>query len=146
MDRAQQRSIKFVRPTDDCDVCEGGGVDFGLDRFQPVRSAVRENVLWSTVILCSHGSAVTGSALEPTIQALKVVIQQDSNVICVGYAMDALSRLANLGAEQTTVSPTIRQLQTDLLAILGEYPVQSWEALVRGGFSSQALSRFDRPG
>jgi len=34
MDRAQQRSIKFVRPTDDCDVCEGGGVDFGLDRFQ----------------------------------------------------------------------------------------------------------------
>jgi len=146
MDRAQQRSIKFVRPTDDCDVCEGGGVDFGLDRFQPVRSAVRENVLWSTVILCSHGSAVTGSALEPTIQALKAVIQQDSNVICVGYAMDALSRLANLGAEQTTVSPAIRQLQTDLLSILGECPVQSWEALVRGGFSSQALSRFDRPG
>merc|ERR1712098_929057 len=87
MDRAQQRSIKFVRPTDDCDVCEGGGVDFGLDRFQPVRSAVRENVLWAIVILCSHVAAVTGSVLEPTIQALKAVIQQDSNVICVGYAM-----------------------------------------------------------
>lgn len=48
-DRAQGRSIKFVRPTDDSDVCEGMGVTFDLKRFEPVRSAVRENtVLWST--------------------------------------------------------------------------------------------------
>ena len=142
MDRVQQRSIKFVRPIDDCDVCEGGGVDFGLERFQPVRSAVRENVLWSIVILCSHGPVITGSALEPTIQALKEVIQQDPNVICVGYAMDALSRLTNLGAEEATVSPTIRRLQNDLLAILGECPLQSSDALVRAGLSLQSLSRF----
>ena len=84
--------------------------------------------------------------LEPTIQALKVVIHQDSNVICVGYAMDALSRLANLGAEQTAVSPAIRQLQTDLLAILGECPLQSSDALVRAGLSLQSLSRFGQLG
>lgn len=60
MSAAQGRSIKFVRPTDDCDVCEGDGVDFGLERFAPVRSAVRENALWSMVMLCSHGSAVLG--------------------------------------------------------------------------------------
>ena len=34
MDRAQKRSIKYVRPTDDCDICEGGGVDFGHARFE----------------------------------------------------------------------------------------------------------------
>ena len=50
MDRAQGRSIKFVRPTDECE-CEGGGVDFGFEQFKPVRSAVRENALWSMVIL-----------------------------------------------------------------------------------------------
>ena len=69
MDRAQNRSIKMVRPTDDSDVCEGGGVDFGLERFAPVRSAVRENALWSMVILCSHGAAAAGDALEPAIRA-----------------------------------------------------------------------------
>ena len=70
MDRAQGRSIKFVRPTDECDVCEGGGVDFGLEQFKPVRSAVRENALWSMVILCSHGTAIAGPALEPTASGL----------------------------------------------------------------------------
>ena len=74
MDRAQQRSIKFVRPTDDCDVCEGNEIDFGRDRFKPVRSAVRENVLWSMVILCSQGAEVIENILEPTIKTLKTVI------------------------------------------------------------------------
>ena len=32
MDLAQGRSIKFVRPTDECDVCEG--VDFDIQRFK----------------------------------------------------------------------------------------------------------------
>ncbi|MCB0109351.1 MAG: hypothetical protein KDE53_25685, partial [Caldilineaceae bacterium] len=73
MSKAQGRSIKFVRPTDESDVCEGDGVDFGLERFAPVRSAVRENVLWSMVILSSHGTAVLGRALGPTIAALKEI-------------------------------------------------------------------------
>ena len=143
MDRAQQRSIKFVRPTDDCDVCEGGGVDFNLERFKPVRSAVRENVLWSIVILCSHGAEITGNALNPTIVALKEVMRNDQNVICVGFAMDALNRLANLRPRSETVTSLIEDLHANLLTTLKESPAQSWESLVRGGLSPQALSEFD---
>lgn len=135
MDRVQNRSIKFVRPTDDCDVCEGNGIDFGLDRFKPVRSAVRENVLWSLVILCSHGTAVLGDALEPTIEALKNVIRTDENVICVGLAQDALNRLANLSPD------TNDHLQQDVLSTLKEAPVHGWESLVRGGLNRDTLSK-----
>jgi hypothetical protein len=144
MDRAQGRSIKFVRPTDDCDVCEGGGVDFDLERFEPVRSVVRENALWSVVILCSHGAAVVGTALELTIDALKEVIRTDQNVISVGFAMDALSRLAHLGPEDAA-GGLVSDLRANLLAILGELPVRSWEALVRGGLSAKALAAFNQP-
>ena len=133
MDRAQRRSIKFVRPTDECDVCEGGGVDFGFERFQPVRSAVRENALWSIVILCSHGAAITGTALEPTILALQEIVRNDENIICVGFAMDALNRLANLRPQQEEAVPLIRELQESISEILGESPIQCHETLVRGG-------------
>ena len=129
MDRAQGRSIKFVRPTDECDVCEGGGVDFGLERFKPVRSAVRENALWSMVILCSHGTAITGPALEPTIRALQEIIRSDENAICVGFAMDALSRLAHLRPEGETAS----DLQAEVSALLAESPMRCWESLGRSG-------------
>ena len=129
MDLAQGRSIKFVRPTDDCDMCEGGGVDFDLERFKPVRSAVRENALWSMVILCSHGTAVAGAALEPAARALQEIIRSDENVICVGFAMDALSRLAHLGPGDETASD-LRQV---VAALLEEAPLRCWEALVRSG-------------
>ena len=146
MDREQQRSIKFVRPTDECDVCEGGGVDFALERFKPVRSAVRENALWSIVILCSHGATITGTALEPTILTLKEVMRNDQNIICVGFAMDALNRLANLRSQDEVVASLIIDLQANLLAILKESPARSWEALVRGGLSSSTLSELDQLG
>lgn len=133
MSKAQNRSIKFVRPTDECDVCEGDGVDFGLERFAPVRSAVRENVLWSMVILSSHGAALLGSALEPTVAALQEVIRSDKNIIAVGHAMDALARLANLHSDEDKPLPLIADLQTNLRDILGESPVQCWESLVREG-------------
>lgn len=133
MSKAQARSIKFVRPTDESDVCEGDGVDFGLDRFAPVRSAVRENVLWSFVILSSHGAAVLGRALAPTVAALKEVVHADKNLIDVGFAMDALARLANLRPDDDEVLPPIADLQTNLRDILGESPVQCWESLVREG-------------
>ena len=129
MDRAQGRSIKFVRPTDECDVCEGGGVDFGLEQFKPVRSAVRENALWSMVILCSHGPAIAGPALEPTARALQEVIRSDENAICVGFAMDALGRLAHLRPEGEIAS----DLQAEISALLEESPMQCWESLVRSG-------------
>jgi hypothetical protein len=143
MDRAQQRSIKFARPTDECDVCEGNGVDFGFERFKPVRSAVRENALWSMVILCSHGAAITATALEPTVLALEEVLRNDENVICVGFAMDALNRLAHLRPQDEQAAPLVSHLQANILAILGELPIQSWEALVRGGLSSRTASEFD---
>ena len=139
MSLAQGRSIKFVRPTDDCDVCEGDGVDLGQERFEPVRSAVRENALWSVVILCSHGTEVVGPALEATLAALKAVVRDDENVICVGFAMDALNRLANLhsgdGRAGETVPPLVTDLRANFPAILGESPVQAWEALVRAGLT-----------
>ena len=129
MDRAQGRSIKFVRPTDECDVCEGGGVDFGLEQFKPVRSAVRENALWSMVILCSHGTAIAGPALESTARALQEIIRSDENAICVGFAMDALGRLAHLRPEGATAS----DLQAEVSALLAESPMRCWESLVRSG-------------
>ena len=145
MDLAQQRSIKFARPTDACDVCEGNGVDMGLDRFEPVRSAVRENALWSVVILCSHGAYLAGDALVSTIEALKMVVRNDKNVICVGFAMDALNRLANL--ETTGPSPAALDiLRADLLQVLGESPIRCWEALVRGGLSTEFLAAFSEAG
>ena len=140
MDKAQKRSIKFVRPTDDCDVCEGGGVDFGLDRFEPVRSAVRENALWSIVILCSHGTKILGNALEPTIETLKNIIRTDKNVIDVGYAMDALIRLVKLNPDE--VSQINRE---NLLNTLKELPVHSWETFIRGGLSLDTVSEFNNP-
>ena len=127
MDRAQGRSIKFVRPTDECDVCEGGGVDFGLERFKPVRSAVRENALWSVVILCSHGTAIAGPALEPTARALQEIVRSDENAICVGFAMDALGRLAHLRPQ------TASDLQAEVSALLAESPMRCWESLGRSG-------------
>ena len=125
MDLAQGRSIKFVRPTDECDVCEG--VDFDIQRFKPVRSAVRENVLWSMVILCSHGSAIVGQALEPAARTLKEIVRGDENVICVGFAMDALSRLAHLYPQGETAG----DLPAEVSALLEKAPARCWEALVR---------------
>jgi hypothetical protein len=146
MDLAQGRSIKLVRPTDDSDVCEGNGIDFGHERFEKVRSAVRESVLWSIVILSSHGAGIIGKSLGPTIAALREVIRTDKNVICVGYALDALGRLANLRPEGEEPSPPIHQLQSDYLDILKETPVRGWEALVRGGVNPDLLAEFPRKG
>lgn len=133
MSKAQGRSIKFVRPTDESDVCEGDGVDFGLERYAPVRSAVRENVLWSIVILCSHGTQVLGPALESTVVALQAVMRADKNVIAVGFAMDALARLVNLRSTADESQPRLAALQTNLRDLLGESPIQCWESLVCAG-------------
>ena len=143
MDKAQGRSIKFVRPTDNCDVCEGGRVDFGFDRFDSVRSAVRENALWSLVILCSHGSSFLGDSLQPTIGTLRGVVRTERNAICVGFAQDALSRLANLTPESESRGP-IASLQSTLLEVLGDAPVRPWEAIVRAGVDPTAVSHFQK--
>ncbi len=137
MDRAQKRSIKFVRPTDDSDICEGIGVDFGLARFEPVRSAVRENALWSLVILCSHGTGVLGGALQPVLDALEEVVQQDRNVFCVGLAIDAMNRLAHAMVEEGQGKASLERVQS----LVRDLPLRNWESLLRADFKELDLAR-----
>lgn len=141
MDKAQNRSIKLVRPTDDCDVCEGIGIDYGQERFEPVRSAVRENVLWSMVILCSHGARSVGSSLGRVIQHLEEVVKDDKNVFSVGFAIDALNRLANMGSEEDRDLHEIKELQKRNLQTFAHIPIQSLEPLLRGGLDSEEIVR-----
>ena len=122
-------------------MCEGGPIQDEYERFEPVRSAVRENALWSIVMLCSHGAAILGDALEPTIRALKTVVQGDRNAVCVGFAADALIRLVNLQPDGEPVPP-IRDLRANLMTILKASPVHSLDALTRAGLSPSALSEF----
>ena len=136
MNIAQGRSIKFVRPTDECDVCEGIGINYGVDRFKRVRSAVRENALWSAVVLCSHGPAVLGDALPSAVDALERVVRSDENVFCVGLALDALNRLARVGDGGQGRSPLRMELQDRVAALLVELPIQSWESMLRGGMDA----------
>ncbi len=84
-----------------------------------------------------------GPALEPTVLALKAVVREDKNVSCVGFAMNALNRLAHSPPpsrppedEKTpprNPRPLLRELQADLPTILSQSPVQAWESLLRGG-------------
>lgn len=135
MDRAQNRSIKMVRPTDECDVCEGIGFDFGQDRYKPVRSAVRENALWSVVILCSQGHSALGEALESTIEAMTRIIHDDENAFCVGFAMDALNRLAHHHPEKKDEPRQITRLRDNLDSLFDASPIHSPEPMIRGGLS-----------
>ena len=145
VNRAQNRGIKFARPTEECDVCEGGPIQDEYERFEPVRSAVRENALWSIVMLCSHGTAIMGDALEPTIRALKAVVQDDRNAVCVGFAADALTRLVNLQPAGEPMPPPIQDLRANLMTILKTSPVHSLDALTRAGLSPSALTEFAPP-
>ena len=131
MNHAQERSIKLVRPTDECDVCEGIGSNYGIEPFQRVRSAVRENALWAAVILCSHGVSVLGAALPAVLDALTTVVREDRNIFSVGLALDALNRLGRL--LPADCSPAARARVDELLR---EMPVASWESLLRGGLAT----------
>ena len=125
---AQNRSIKMVRATDDCDICEGNGVDFGHDRFERVRSAVRENVLWSLVMVCSQSPTLLGDQLEPCIDVLKDIVADDKNPINVGFASDALNRLAHLHDHD---HPRLLALANELQVLLDALPQQCSESLIR---------------
>ena len=138
MNVAQDRSIKFVRPTDECDVCEGIGINYSTERFKRVRSAVRENALTSMVVLCSHGAALLGDEVDPTVKALVRVVRTDENVFSVGLALDSLNRLANAGEDPGT---DIRQT---LLGLLKDMPIHSWEPLVRSGLDPSVVREFSQ--
>ena len=138
MNIAQDRSIKFVRPTDECDVCEGIGIDYSTDRFKRVRSAVRENALTSMVVLCSHGTALLGDELDSTVKALVNVVRTDENVFSVGLALDSLSRLANGGNGGDT------GIRASLLSLLEDMPIHSWEPLVRSGLEPSMVQQYSQ--
>ncbi|MCY3884293.1 MAG: phytanoyl-CoA dioxygenase family protein [Gammaproteobacteria bacterium] len=141
MDRAQGRSIKLVRPTDECDVCEGIGIDYGQDRFEPVRSAVRENVLWSVVIMCSHGPSLLGRSLNPLIETLTQIIETEENIFVAGFAMDALNRLA----QRTELNEP--QKRERLHKALRTSPTLPIECLARGGMPRSEIQQLSiKPG
>ena len=133
MNIAQDRSIKFVRPTNECDVCEGIGINYSTERFKRVRSAVRENALTSMVVLCSHGAVLLGDELDPTVAALVNVVRTDENLFGVGLALDSLNRLANIGEGP---GPGIRET---LLGLLEDMPIHSWEPLVQSGLDPSVV-------
>ena len=132
MNIAQRRHIKIVRPTDECDVCEGIGINYGLKRFEPVRSAVRENALWALVILCSHGVRVVGTQVVPLVAALTAIAREDRNIFAAGLALDALNRLARLHPDDCC---NLAAPQLD--ALLAELPAHCWEPLLRGGLPQE---------
>ena len=134
MNLAQNRHIKIVRPTDQCDICEGIGINYGLPRFKPVRSAVRENALWAIVILCSHGTHVLDATLEPLVESLATVVREDDNLFSVGSALDALNRLAHLHEQDRS---TLARETFNALA--AEMPMLSWESLERGGLAFDTI-------
>lgn len=135
MDRAQGRSIKLVRPTDDCDVCEGIGIDYGQARFQPVRSAVRENALWSAVIMCSHGPNLIGSSLNTLCETLAQIVEFDENIFAVGFAMDALNRLSQSDGSNGS------QYRRRIDEVLRTSPLLPIECLARGGMSKSVIQQ-----
>ena len=118
MDRVQNRSIKFVRPTDECDICEGIGITLGFDRFEPVRSIVRENALVSLVIATQHDIAQVPGLLEN----LERIASDDPNMFSAGLALDALVRI--VGEEDELAVNLVANAET-----------LCWPSLVRAGYS-----------
>lgn len=142
MDRAQNRSIKYVRPTDDQDVCEGGALYRGIEPYEPVRSIVKENILWSLVMICSQGPKCFGYALESVIQILRDIIENDKNIISAGLAMDALARLAYMQQDSTFQSSELANLKEEVTRLFHEARVLPIESLVCSGISIQELKKF----
>ena len=63
------------------------------ERFEPVRSAVREALARSLVIVATHPLPNPDVVLARLVEGLSEVIGEDRNVLAAGLAMDALHRL-----------------------------------------------------
>lgn len=131
MNLAQGRSIKFVRPTDEADVCEGIGITYNVEGYKPVRSIVRENVLWSLVIVATQRVDWPPETLSSLRRALTHVIETDENIFAAGLAMDALVRLARGDLDATTET------------VLAKAPKRSWEALIRSGVAVERIGTWE---
>ena len=122
MDRVQNRSIKFVRPTDECDICEGIGITLGYDRYEPVRSIVRENALVSLVVAAQHDVAHIPELLD----VLEEIAREDVNMFSAGLALDALVRI--VGEQDARVTGLVSEAET-----------LCWPSLVRAGYSKSLV-------
>ena len=129
MDRAQERDIKFVRPTDECDVCEGIGINYGYERFSKVRSAVRESALWSLVVVCSQSIRINEDHFESLSNLLEQVIADDENIFSVGLAADALNRLYARHVN------SLYEGKKELANLLNDLPIKPWDSLSRSNSS-----------
>ncbi len=80
--------------------------------------------------------------------AMKAVVREDKNVVCVGFAMDALNRLAHSPppsrppqdekAPPRNPRPLLHEMQAHLRKILGQSQVP-WETLVWGGLQGETF-------
>ncbi len=134
MDRAQERDIKFVRPTDECDFCEGIGINYGYERFSKVRSAVRENALWSLVVVCSQSIRIDGEHFNSLSHLLEQIIADDENIFSVGLAVDALNRLFERH------EGSCDKVKERLSNLLKDLPIKPWDSLCRSDYSLMELN------
>ena len=135
MDQAQERDIKFVRPTDECDVCEGIGIDYGHERFSRVRSVIRENALWSLVIICGQNTLDLSAFFEKIYESLESVINDDRNIFSVGLAIDAINRLIR------NHRPAGLREPDQLNLLLQKLPMLPLDSLSRGRYPISGIQR-----
>ncbi|MDC0213208.1 HEAT repeat domain-containing protein [Gammaproteobacteria bacterium] len=135
MDQVQERDIKFVRPTDECDVCEGIGIDYGHERFSRVRSVVRENGLWSLVIICGQNTLDLSAFFEKLYESLESVINDDRNIFSVGLAIDAINRLIR------NHRPAGQREPDQLKLLLQKLPMLPLDSLSRGRYPISGIQR-----
>eukprot|EP01052_Picozoa_sp_SAG31_P032389 SAG31_NODE_3547_length_4135_cov_4.829534_4_plen_119_part_00 len=69
------------------------------DRFERVRSTVRENIGWSLCMVTTHPlpPSTIQSTLSLLVDGLAKTIATDKGIVSVGFAMDALHRLTRHG-------------------------------------------------
>ncbi len=93
--------------------------------------------IWALVIICSLGEALTEETMEVVIKKLKEVILEDTNVISVGFAMDALSRLLILTQNTNLKSNLIQKNRDECSSLILSSPIHFRESQIRSGFDNQ---------
>ena len=161
----QNRSVYQGYPDDISDLCEGGALvpppyyheSREAGPFAAVRSAVKENALWSLVQVCTNihldtadGLAIFGGVdeqrplvsrlLPEMMTALSHVATTDSCIHCSGFALDALNRLATSNPpskDQSNAAVALSSLndcQSELQRLLASetlMPCVNWETISR---------------
>ena len=91
------------------------------------------------MIICSHGEALTEETIDVVIKKLKKVVLEDKNVINVGFAMDALSRILNLKQNTNVKSSLIQKNKDEFPSLILSSPIHCRESLIRSGYDYQSF-------